>query len=68
MGLKIYINGDLQLIEKQEKIDGLLQVIELPHLNVAVAINGEVVPRSQWSLTSVHDGDHIEIIQAVGGG
>lgn len=35
---------------------------------VAVAVNGEVVPRHLWHETSVGDGDRIEVLRAVGGG
>ena len=35
---------------------------------VAVALNGEVVPRSTWADTSVRDGDQIEIVTAAAGG
>jgi sulfur carrier protein len=35
---------------------------------VAVAVNGEVVPRSERELRPLRDGDRVEIIRAVGGG
>jgi sulfur carrier protein len=35
---------------------------------VAVAVAGEVVPRSQWPVRPVHDGDRVEILTAVQGG
>jgi sulfur carrier protein len=35
---------------------------------VAVARNGEVVPRSLWAEEQVADGDHIEIVGAAAGG
>jgi sulfur carrier protein len=35
---------------------------------VAIARNGEVVPRSGWSDVRVEPGDRIEILNAVGGG
>jgi sulfur carrier protein len=35
---------------------------------VAIARNGEVVPRSGWSEVRVEPGDRIEILTAVGGG
>lgn len=35
---------------------------------VAIARNGEVVPRSDWSEVRVEPGDRIEILNAVGGG
>jgi sulfur carrier protein len=35
---------------------------------IAVAVNGEVVPRSQWSSRTVDAGDRIEILGAAQGG
>ncbi|GIF73820.1 sulfur carrier protein ThiS [Asanoa siamensis] len=35
---------------------------------VAVARNGEVVPRSEWASTPLSDGDEVEILVAVAGG
>ena len=35
---------------------------------VAVAINGEVVPRSEWESRTIGDGDEVEILAAIGGG
>lgn len=35
---------------------------------VAVARNREIVPRSQWTLTELEPGDHVEIVTAAAGG
>jgi sulfur carrier protein len=35
---------------------------------VAVAVDGEVVPRSEWDGTKLRDGQAIEIVAAVQGG
>ena len=35
---------------------------------IAVALNGDVVPRSAWSDTHPSDGDHVEVLTAVQGG
>ena len=35
---------------------------------VAVAINREVVPRSEYARRQLCDGDRVEILEAVGGG
>lgn len=35
---------------------------------VAVACNGDVVPRSAWTATAVQAGDHLEIVTAAAGG
>jgi sulfur carrier protein len=35
---------------------------------VAVALDGEVVPRAQWSSTLLEEGSAIELVQAIQGG
>ena len=35
---------------------------------VAVALDGEVVPRAQWEGTEVPDGGRVEVLRAVQGG
>ena len=35
---------------------------------VAVALDGEVVPRGDWSSTQLTDGGHVEVLTAVQGG
>jgi len=37
-------------------------------LGVAVAHNSEVVPRSQWYVTALAEGDDVELVTAVQGG
>lgn len=39
-----------------------------PPRGVAVAVNGAVVPRTQWAETALRDGDSIEVLTAVQGG
>ena len=35
---------------------------------LAVAIDGEVVPRGQWDATVIGEGQRVEVLQAVQGG
>jgi sulfur carrier protein len=35
---------------------------------LGVARNSEVVPRSQWAVTALSDGDELELVTAVQGG
>jgi sulfur carrier protein len=35
---------------------------------VAVAVDGEVVPRAEWEATALADGAKVEVLQAVQGG
>jgi sulfur carrier protein len=35
---------------------------------VAVAVEGEVVPRAEWALTTLRDGQSVEVVRAMQGG
>jgi sulfur carrier protein len=35
---------------------------------VAAALDGKVVPRGEWSITLVRDGQEVEVVHAVQGG
>jgi sulfur carrier protein len=35
---------------------------------VAVALDGEVVPRGRWDEVELHEGQRVEVVQAVQGG
>jgi sulfur carrier protein len=35
---------------------------------VAVAVEGEVVPRGEWEATALRDGQAIEVVRAIQGG
>lgn len=41
---------------------------EVPEAGTAVALNGEVVPRSAWGTTALDDGTIVDILTAVQGG
>jgi sulfur carrier protein len=49
-------------------VSGLVAVWCPSPRGIAVARNGEVVPRSAWSTTAVAAGDSIEIVTAAAGG
>ena len=46
----------------------LVATLELAGKRIAVERNGEIVPRSRYTETSLAHGDRLEIVGAVGGG
>jgi sulfur carrier protein len=49
-------------------IAGLVERLELQGKRIALERNGEIVPRSQFGVMELRDGDALEIVVAVGGG
>ncbi|NIQ02811.1 MAG: sulfur carrier protein ThiS [Nitrospinaceae bacterium] len=66
--MKLIINGKEQEARSSRTIAELMQELEITAPNFAVALNGQVIPRSQHDSTEVREGDKIEIVHAVGGG
>jgi sulfur carrier protein len=46
----------------------LLHALALTEGRIAVEVNGEIVPRSQFAAQQINHKDKIEIVQAIGGG
>lgn len=51
-----------------ESVAQLLGRLHFDGRGIAVAMNGDVVPRSQWDHARVDDGASIEIVTAAAGG
>lgn len=69
--MELRINGDIHQLEGRDAIlvDDLLEHLELPtSKGIAVARNDRVVPRGEWRVTQLFDGDRVEIIRATQGG
>ena len=49
-------------------VSSFLRALEVNPRLVAVAINGDVIPKDQYDSARVHDGDAIEVVRMVGGG
>jgi len=63
----IRVNGELQTFVA-ETVDQLLRRLLIEPRGVAVAIDGEIVRKSEWSVTKIEEGSSIEIVTAVAGG
>ena len=66
--IRITVNGQEHTLEGPTTVEGLLALLGLQTRFVAVARNGEVVPRDAYATTPGQDGDVVEIVRPVGGG
>ena len=66
----VTINGEQRELEPAATVAGVVRSMTgAPQgRGLAVALSGEVVPRTLWSSTELADGDQIEIVIAVQGG
>jgi sulfur carrier protein len=69
-GMHITINGDRHHVGDGATIADLVARVtgEVDPKGIAVAVDRCVVPRSEWSATSVRSGSVLEIVTAAAGG
>jgi len=66
--MTIIINGIKKTYKTSLTLETLLNELDHARKKVAIEVNDEIIPRSQYKNKLVVDGDKIEIINAVGGG
>jgi len=66
--MEVIINGDQHLIDSSYSLMDLLVNLEMTQGQIAVELNGEIIPKSTFQQQQLSDGDKIEIVQAIGGG
>ena len=69
MTASIRVNGESEELEVAT-LSALLaeKAVDVAQKGIAVALNGNVVPRAAWAATLLRDGDSIEIVRARQGG
>ncbi len=66
--MRIDVNGEEREAADGNTVGDLLDTLVEDRRGVAVAVDGEVVPRSGWDETDLHDGARVEVVGAVQGG
>jgi len=66
--MNLFVNGQSQAFAGVSTLVQLIDQLGMKGDRVAVELNREIVPRSQWADTDLHDGDRLEIVHFVGGG
>ena len=66
--MKVIVNGVSDEVDDELTVAQLVATRADDRRRVAVARNGEVVPRSAWEATLLQDGDAVEVLAPVAGG
>ncbi len=66
--MQLIINGDAQDFFGELTLTALVEQLGMKPERVAIELNRDIVPRSQWPTTALHNGDRLEIVHFVGGG
>ena len=63
----VTVNGERTDIDDVETVAGLIDFLNIEG-RIAVEVNREIIPRSQFDRYKINNGDIIEIVHAIGGG
>lgn len=66
--MQVWINGEERELADGAHVRDALAALGAPDNGVAVAVDGEVVPRAEWPSAALADGARVEVLTAVQGG
>ena len=66
--ITIRLNGEPCTITGDARLTALLERLKMKRARVAVELNHEIVPRAHHADVVLKEGDHLEVINFVGGG
>ncbi|MFV2018756.1 sulfur carrier protein ThiS [Micromonospora sp. LOL_023] len=66
--MELMVNGEPATAAAGATLAEVVRTVTDDDRGVAVAVNGEVVPRSGWSAEQLCDGDRVEVLIAAQGG
>jgi thiamine biosynthesis protein ThiS len=66
--MTIVLNGEKQQLDRNISVNELLKSLKLENKRLAVEVNQQIIPRSNFDQHILNDQDKVEIVQAIGGG
>ncbi|MFC1586790.1 sulfur carrier protein ThiS [Planctomycetota bacterium] len=66
--ITVTVNGEDRELSSSSTVHDLLDDLNLYVENVAVELNGELLPPGNFDTTNLHDGDELEVAVFFGGG
>mgnify|MGYP004688565659 CR=1 FL=1 len=66
--MRLTVNGRSFDADRELSVQALVETLTEARRGVAVAVNGEVMPRSTWAAVPLAEGDAIEVLTAAQGG
>ena len=68
--MNVVLNGERRELEDGATVRAVVRAAGAPDegRGVAVALDGEVVPRGRWDEVALRDGQRVEVVRAVQGG
>lgn len=66
--MQISVNGNELKITVGFSVEQLIGFLELKGKRIAIELNQDIVPRSQYADVTLQENDRVEIVHAIGGG
>lgn len=66
--MQIIVNNKAMEMAEGSTLSALAEALRLPEKGVAVAVNNQMIPREEWSATSLQEGVQVVVIKAACGG
>jgi sulfur carrier protein len=68
--MRLVLNGESKEFPEGATVDEIVRSYagRPDGSGLAVALNGEVVRRAEWSDVHLNEEDHVEVLRAIGGG
>ncbi|MGQ0483305.1 MAG: sulfur carrier protein ThiS [Pseudonocardia sp.] len=66
--MRIRVNGEPRSFDDGTTVADVVTAVGAPRVGVAVAVDGEVVHRADWTLLRLAEGATVEVLTAVQGG
>jgi sulfur carrier protein len=68
--MRVVLNGSDAVLAEGATVLAAVEALDLPASGrgVAVAVDAEVVPRTQWDTHELNEGARIEVLRAIQGG
>jgi sulfur carrier protein len=66
--VRLSVNGEVTDVAEDLTVAALVELVAPAARGVAVSVDREVVPRSQWAATALAEGARVEVLAATAGG
>lgn len=66
--MRAVVNGEARELAEGVTVADVVGQLTVERRGIAVALNGVVVPKSEWPTATLAPGDSVEVVSAIGGG
>jgi sulfur carrier protein len=68
--MRVVLNGEAAELDAGATVQAAVESLDLPASGrgVAVAVDAEVVPRTEWETHELQEGARVEVLRAIQGG